>query len=183
MIDVAVRDGRAGVPAGPLCYIENMDSDVLCATSWRAKPRSFVALMTLYESNFIRLHWLVTDARRLAPVSLSRVSGDCTLELKVVDRGPYTTMLCLSYLFGDAGGGDREPALEIRVYHDAKLAEATAVGTTRRAVPWREFIARVEMAAGAGWARNMLLNKWLEYCAARGHRFPPACAATWPAPG
>lgn len=160
-----------------------MDSDVLCATSWRAKPRSFVALMTLYESNFIRLHWLVADARRLAPVSVSRVPGDCTLELKVVDRGPYTTMLRLSYRFGDPAGEGPEPALEIRVYHDARLAEATAIGTTRRAGPWREFITRVASVADVGWARNMLLNKWLEYCAARGHRFPPASAVTRPSPG
>ena len=24
---------------------------------------------------------------------------------------------------------------------------------------------------GRRWARNVLLNKWLEYCAERGHRF------------
>jgi uncharacterized protein YqiB (DUF1249 family) len=32
------------------------------------------------------------------------------------------------------------------------------------------------MPAGLGerWLRNMLLNKWLDYCAERGHRFPPA---------
>jgi len=160
-----------------------MDSDVLCATSWRAKPRSFVALMTLYESNFIRLHWLVADARGLAPVSVSRVPGDCALELKVVDRGPYTTMLCLSYLFGESGSGDREPGLEIRVYHDARLAEATAMGTPRRAGPWREFISRVQSVAEVGWARNVLLNKWLEYCAATGHRFPVTGAVTQPAQG
>ena len=26
------------------------------------------------------------------------------------------------------------------------------------------------------WARNTMLNKWLEYCAERGHRFPQAKA-------
>jgi uncharacterized protein len=26
-------------------------------------------------------------------------------------------------------------------------------------------------ALAARWARNMLLNKWLEYCVDRGHRF------------
>jgi len=26
------------------------------------------------------------------------------------------------------------------------------------------------------WARNVLLNKWLEYCAERGHRFHPSSA-------
>jgi hypothetical protein len=32
-----------------------MTVDSLCVTSWRARPVSFVSLMTLYESNYIRL--------------------------------------------------------------------------------------------------------------------------------
>jgi len=149
-----------------------MVQDLFCATSWRARPRSFVALMTLYESNFIRLHWLVPDARQLAPVCVSRVADDCTLELKVIDRGPYTTMLSLSYVFGDLADGEREPSLEIRVYHDARLAEAAALGPMRREGAWREIALRASGAPDACWARNMLLNKWLEYCAAKGHCFP-----------
>ncbi len=33
--------------------------DSLALASWRARPRSFVALMGLYESNYVRLNWLV----------------------------------------------------------------------------------------------------------------------------
>ena len=33
-------------------------ADTHTVVSWRARPRSFVALMGLYESNFIRLGWL-----------------------------------------------------------------------------------------------------------------------------
>ena len=127
--------------------------------------------MTLYESNFVRLHWLVPDTRQLAPVSISRVAGDCVLELKVVDRGPYTAMLSLSYVFGDLANGEREPSLEIRVYHDARLAEATALGSMPRGGAWRALALRANSTVDACWARNMLLNKWLEYCAAKGHRF------------
>jgi len=29
---------------------------------------------------------------------------------------------------------------------------------------------------GERWLRNMLLNKWLDYCTERGHRFTPATA-------
>ena len=31
--------------------------------SWRARPRSFVALMALYESNYMRLGWLAGELR------------------------------------------------------------------------------------------------------------------------
>jgi hypothetical protein len=41
-----------------------MIADQWCETSWRAQPGSFVSLMTLYESNFVRLGWLVRDLAR-----------------------------------------------------------------------------------------------------------------------
>ena len=63
-----------------------MFTDCLCAVSWRTRPRSFVSLMTLYESNYIRLGWLVGDPRKLADHAVSEVGGDCPLELSVLDR-------------------------------------------------------------------------------------------------
>ena len=38
-----------------------MLNDTLTPVTWRARPRSFVALMGLYESNYIRLGWLAGD--------------------------------------------------------------------------------------------------------------------------
>jgi uncharacterized protein YqiB (DUF1249 family) len=157
-----------------------MLGDDLCAVSWRTRPGSFVGLMTLYESNYIRLGWLVGDLRALEGEHRSRVDGDVELKLTVRERGPYTTTLALTYVFGDECGGTVEdPDLEIRVYHDARLAEArTDAG--RPAHPGLRLLsdrARREAegsALGQRWARNMMLNKWLEYCADRGHRFGPA---------
>jgi uncharacterized protein YqiB (DUF1249 family) len=34
----------------------------------------------------------------------------------------------------------------------------------------------VPATLGERWRRNMLLNKWLDYCAERGHRFVAAPA-------
>ena len=56
-----------------------MLSDSLCSISWRARPRSFVSLMTLYESNFIRLGWLAPDLRRLSGSLTSEVAGEPVL--------------------------------------------------------------------------------------------------------
>jgi hypothetical protein len=36
----------------------------------------------------------------------------------------------------------------------------------------------VERELDQRWARNMMLNKWLEYCAERGHRFSTATRLT-----
>ncbi|HEY8265113.1 MAG TPA: DUF1249 domain-containing protein [Steroidobacteraceae bacterium] len=148
-----------------------MLSDALCTISWRARPRSFVSLMTLYESNYIRLGWLVPDLRRVQGSLTSAVVGEPALELSVVEQCRYTTSLQMSYLFGDGAGAEREPGLEIRVYHDARLAEACGTGTG----PSHPCLWKVASGAGPDsgqrWSCNMLLNKWLEYCVGSGHRF------------
>ena len=57
-------------------YSRTMLADQLCQTSWRAQPGSFVSLMTLYESNFVRLGWLVRDLRAVtAPRGVERRRG------------------------------------------------------------------------------------------------------------
>jgi uncharacterized protein YqiB (DUF1249 family) len=56
--------------------------------------------------------------------------------------------------------------MRVRIYHDAHLVEAQSLQRSprdRRGSPERELDQR--------WARNMMLNKWLEYCVERGHRF------------
>jgi uncharacterized protein len=148
-----------------------MLTDHLCAVSWRARPRSFVGLMTLYESNYIRLGWLVADVAALADRSVSRVADDCPLEITVVDRARFTTTLTMSYLFEEAGVTLRDPGLEIRVYHDARLAEAASLPDSGRHPALRRLQPAQPAKADGRWPANMLLNKWLEYCADRGHRF------------
>src|SRR5688572_24103606 len=147
-----------------------MLSDSLCSISWRARPRSFVSLMTLYESNYIRLGWLAPDLRRLSGSLTSEVTGEPSLELSVVEQCRYTTAFQMSYLFADGGAVSREPGLEVRVYHDARLAEARASGASAHP-RLRRLVAAVPASRGERWSSNMLLNKWLEYCVDSGHRF------------
>ena len=128
-----------------------------------------MSLMTLYESNFIRLGWLVPDPRSLPERAVSTVAGDCPLELTVIERAPYTTTATLSYLFDEQGRTVRDPGLEIRVYHDARLAEATTYGATPAGLA--RVQSRLPRSTDRRWTGNMLLNKWLEYCAERGHAF------------
>lgn len=153
-----------------------MLTDDQCAISWRARPRSFVSLMTLYESNYIRFGWLAADPSRIAERAVSHVADDCPLELAVMARARYTTMLSLSYLFGQGTGAQREPGLQVRLYHDARLAEATAIGGFTRHPALRSAGARLRRGDQGPWSRNVLLNKWLEYCVGRGHRFAAATA-------
>ena len=145
------------------------------------RPGTFTGLMTLYESNYIKLSLLITefdsfpDAHERLAVSSS--DEDCDLYLAVKRRRPYTTTLKLTYLFAleepDACQGESipDPDLWVHIYHDARLVEArrprvrlasTLFGATTpawsRELDWR-------------WQDNMMLNKWLDYLILRGHQF------------
>ena len=166
-----IRGSWSGTPES-LCYIPIMLGDQLCAVSWRARPGSFVGLMTLYESNFIRLGWLAGDLRALSGEHASCPATDCELRLVVLDRGPYTTMLQLTYAFDAADRALDAPDLAVRIYHDARVAEAHAFAPV--SAPARRPVDGDALAAR--WARNAMLNKWLEYCVDRGHRFGDAAS-------
>jgi uncharacterized protein len=154
-----------------------MQTDVLIPVSWRARPRSFVALMSLYESNFVRLRELCGDPARLRGEFVSRVEGDCDLVLAVTEQTPYTTALTLTYLLPAGGIAapdlplERFPDVSLRVYADARLAEARQWAQVALHPTLKALRRGAECELDQRWAMNMMLNKWLEYCLERGHRF------------
>jgi uncharacterized protein len=151
--------------------------DSLVITSWRARPVSFTSLMTLYESNFIRLQALVGDVRRHTGSKVSRVDGNCDLHFEVQQHAPYTSMVRLTYIFEDKSGTVLDPDLELRVYHDAKLAEASQCGRWIMHPSLEHVRAGIPRQLGERWLRNMMLNKWLDYCVECGHAFDPPAGA------
>ncbi|MFT3905317.1 MAG: DUF1249 domain-containing protein [Steroidobacteraceae bacterium] len=118
--------------------------------------------MNLYESNYLRLSALCGDFRQLPQQRVSRVGGQCDLVLALLEHTVYTSALTLSYLLPRDGALapalESYPDLRLRIYHDARLVEAEGAE--------RELHQR--------FRRNLMLNKWLEYCVDCGHRFAPA---------
>jgi uncharacterized protein len=148
-----------------------MLNDAQTLVSWRARPGSFVALMSLYESNYLRLAALAGNLRELADVRVSRVANDCDLRLSVTERSPYTTSLDLTYLFADGEEVSTYPDMRVRVYHDARLVEAQEWASQHEHEALRRLRGAAERELDQRWARNTMLNKWLEYCIDRGHGF------------
>jgi uncharacterized protein YqiB (DUF1249 family) len=151
-----------------------MLNDTLTPVSWRARPRSFVALMSLYESNYIRLGWLAPSLAALTGRHRSVVSQDCDLLLTIVERSVYTSTVNLTYLLPAHSGAEQYPDMRLRVYHDAHLAEAQEWAGAHFQPVLKALRSQAERELDQRWARNVMLNKWLEYCVERGHRFSPA---------
>jgi hypothetical protein len=134
--------------------------------SWRTRPRGFAALMSLYETNYLRLVSLAGEPAQLAGSYRSVVPGDCELVLGVLGQGPYTLELAMSYLLPVVGAAsERLPDLRLRLYRDARLLEVLPLPGEEADADARGLQRR--------WSRNLLLNKWLEYLAGHAHRFQP----------
>ena len=139
------------------------------------RPGSFSGLMTVYESNFIKLCRLIESLESLVESStacISQTPSDCDLHLGVMRREPYTTTLNLTYWFPEAGASPvADPDLTVRVYHDARLAEAVAATDEHRHAMLRELAIRHSLELGRRWRRNIMLNKWLDYLLENGHGY------------
>ncbi|GAC1329220.1 MAG: DUF1249 domain-containing protein [Steroidobacteraceae bacterium] len=140
-------------------------------TTWGAQPGSFVSLMTLYESNFVRLGWLVSDLRAVTARRVSQVASDCDLYLIPKELSRYTSVFRLTYEFEFESARVSDPDLEVCVYHDARLAEVRSLRGFERHPHLSTLQRRLKRELDQRWTRNMMLNKWLEYCAERGHQF------------
>src|SRR5579885_1238911 len=121
------------------------------------RPRSFAGLMTLYEANHVRLKQLLGPLRQVPQDAVSRSAGDLSLYLSVLERSRYTTVMKLTYWFDAPGGREADPDLTVRVYHDARLAEAVdCAGSPRHAALqglWRPARSELEHR----WTLNILL--------------------------
>ena len=133
------------------------------------RPNSFVGLMSLYESNYLRIRQLIPEIERLDGCFRSRVAGQCDLHVEILERCRYTVTISLTYLFDTDDGDLARPDMVVRVYLDGALGEAMSVAAEPRHDHWRHLICAHERELSARWKRNSMLNKWLEYLSDQGH--------------
>jgi len=133
------------------------------------KPKSFVGLMSLYESNYLRLFRLIPELDRLDGCFRSRVAGDCDLCVEIIERCRYTVTLSLTYFFEDENGRIADPDVTVRAYLDGQLAESMNVSGAHRHAELRRLAREHRLELNERWQRNVLLNKWLEYLTDQGH--------------
>ena len=134
-----------------------------------AKPNSFIGLMSLYESNYLRLLALIPELERLDGHYQSRVVGDCSLHVEILERSRHTVTLSLSYFFFENGKRIADPDMKIRVYLDGKLAEAMSFSNDHRHAELRRIWCAHRRELDNRWRRNIVLNKWLDYLSEQGH--------------
>jgi len=135
------------------------------------RPRSFAGLMMLYESNHARLRQLLGNLWRLPATLVSISATDLSIHLALDERSRYTTSLRMTYLLDSNGSTSVEPDLLVRVYHDARLAEAVSCCAQPRHIVFKGLWVPAATELERRWLLNMMLSKWLEHCLDHGHVF------------
>jgi len=140
----------------------------------RLAPRSRLdRLMREYERNYERLVILVPGLKKLRGHHRSTSLDMPDLHLEVLEQSAYTTTLVMTYALEIDGVRHPEPEVQLRVYHDARMAEVLAVrepGPSGR-TGWCSLR---HSALTRKWRFNRFLGKWLAYCLQQGHgRFEP----------
>jgi len=147
-----------------------MLADSLIVPECVYRPGSFTGLMTIYESNYIKLGQLTADFAWSGWSMISTSPRDNDVHAQLLRREAYTTTLKLTYWFVEAGGVlVPDPDLIVRIYHDARLAEAVAGRDRHTHHKLRELAGGGGTELNRRWRINMMLNKWLDYLFDVGH--------------
>jgi len=144
-----------------------LDSQLVPETIVR--QNSFVGLMALYESNFLRLLQLIPEIGRLDGCYRSRVAGDCDLFVEIIETSRYTVTLSLTYHLQTDEGLLSDPDITVRVYLDGQQAEVLAIGERQRHEALRRLVFEHREELDRRWRFNIVLNKWLDYLYDQGH--------------
>ena len=115
------------------------------------------------ELNYLRLEQIFPDMRVTLKAHLHAGRNDkLQIEISVLDRAPYTTLLAISgQVEGLPWAG--ELAAEVQMYHDAKMAEVTRYSAQRlvyirNSYPNAQMFQRHEK-----WHANQFLGVWLDH--------------------
>ncbi len=133
------------------------------------RPNRFGYLMGLYAENYERLQRMFRTDLLQGTRFRSSIDDGLDIRLDVIERHAYTLELRLTYDLCDPVTGQPDPSAFIRVYHDARLVEATHCYAGRR---WHDALDARPSPRSVLAHRlqmNAFLNKWLDYLAEQGH--------------
>jgi len=198
----AARTGAAGIPVRKRLLLAYRDQATFtgtnlcydfCVVSFRQQSGFFLQpklrrLQELQTEIYRQLQLLIPDEVAHYDSFQSRVHGSPLLRMDILERHPYTHFVRLTYQFNKNDALEIAPDAHIRVYNDARLAEATSFNP----VQGFDRHTREELAAGSAnashahllspsswfqplhtlqrnWRRNAALDKWLSYLLHQGH--------------
>ena len=128
-----------------------------------AEPNSFVGLMTLYESNYVKLNHLFPNIKQYDDDRSIKSPFGNDIQLGVNKKTKYTMIVSMTYSFEESEIIEYEPNLTIKIYFDSRSAEVIGIGKLSKKSKLRDITYQNKNIINQLWRRNIILNKWLDY--------------------
>jgi uncharacterized protein YqiB (DUF1249 family) len=126
-----------------------------------------ICLEQVCESNYQKLFRLIPDLMAFKKTAIGLAPHHTTLHLEIIERTPYTLTLELSHCFNKS----LAPAVKIRVYLDAQLAEVLSDHARADvAHVFKDYGLSLEIM-NYKWRLNYFLQKWLDHCLKKDYLF------------
>jgi uncharacterized protein len=122
-------------------------------------------------SNYEKIFRLIPGLCAVEGNATGLAANNTTLHLQIIEQTTYTLTIQLSHCFSNKPDESLEPAVRIRIYLDAQLAEVLrdharpAVNHAVRDLGLCRDILNYK------WRLNYFLEKWLDHCLANNYRF------------
>jgi len=128
-----------------------------------AQPNSFVGLMALYESNFLKLMELIPGIKNFENSQIMAAAGEYNIYLVVFERTKYTISFSMSYIFESQNDTYIEPNIKVKLYFDGSLAEVLSINEKQNKNELMRLMNQNKGIVSALWKKNIIFNKWLDY--------------------
>ncbi len=141
------------------------------------KPRyrvDLIGLQAVCESNYWRLLKLMPQLHEEDERRIEIDAGDGeeqALVIRVLERCPYTSTLQLAHERRQSWV--TPPSMEVRMYHDAGLAEVVAAYNSRRFRGVYPYPNEQMLQPDEKYQLNQFLGEWLGYCQRHGQSAQP----------
>ena len=132
-------------------------------TSW--------CLEKICESNYQKLLLLIPDLRSFRKSAIGMTAEKTDLYLDVIEHSKHTMTVELSHCFNHKLESFMEPAVKIRIYLDAKLAEVLCDHTRRDVSKVYKCPSQSVEIRDYKWRLNYFLQKWLDHCLQTDYSF------------
>ena len=130
-------------------------------------------LEIICESNYQKLLRLVPDLLSFKESATGIAHHQSNLNLKVLALSPYTMTIELSHCFNTPSDSFVEPALHIRLYLDAQIAEVLNDHNRPQVTQVYKNPSLSTEIMNYKWRLNYFLQKWLDHCLKKQYQFDP----------
>ena len=127
------------------------------------RPNSFIGLMTLYESNYLKLFNLIPNFTNLDGASIASTLNENDILLTINEKTKHTIAFSISYIFKGSLGIEFEPNMKVSVYLDGKLAQVSSINEDKNNSVFNKIAHSHSDIINLLWRNNMIFNKWLDH--------------------